>query len=114
MMTDNDWIRTVDHRISEALILFGLCTLMYTMINYALLMTFTQKVRYRQDNENMHNFIQNKMQYYRVSCDGVMSLQIKRHDLKITAIRPQTDRESFDQYIAKLEDSIIEYGTVVE
>lgn len=101
---------------SSALFLFYFCTLMYTMINYALLLTFAQMVRYQRDNEDMHNFIQNKMQYYRMSREGITSLQIKCHDLKhqIAAIRSQTDKASFDKYISKLEDSIIEYGTVVE
>ena len=38
------------------------------------------------------------------------------HDLKhqIATIRSKAGKESFDKYIDRLEDSIIEYGTVVE
>ena len=96
--------------------LYYVCALMYTTINYVVLLTFMQLTRYRRDNQDMHNFIQNKMQYYQMSRDGIASLQIKCHDLKhqIAAIRSQADKDSFDQHIARLEDSIIEYGTVVD
>ena len=64
----------------------------------------------------MQTFINNKMQYYQMSRDGITSLQIKCHDLKhqIAAIRSQADKADFDRYLNRLEDSIIEYGTVVE
>ena len=100
----------------SALFLYYLCALMYTMINYVVLLMIPQLHYYRRDNEDMHNFIRNKMQYYRMSRDGITSLQIKCHDLKhqIAAIRSKTDQESFGRYLDRLEDSIIEYGTVVE
>lgn len=96
--------------------LYYFCALMYTVINYIVLVAIAQLSHYRRDNEDMHNFIQNKMQYYQMSRDGITSLQIKCHDLKhqIAAIRSKAGKANFDQYIAKLEDSIIEYGTVVE
>lgn len=96
--------------------LYYLCALLYTVINYIVLITIGLLVQYRRDNDDMHSFIQNKMQYYQMSRDGITSLQIKCHDLKhqIAAIRSKAGKASFDKYIARLEDSIIEYGTVVE
>ncbi|MDO5378776.1 MAG: ATP-binding protein [Clostridia bacterium] len=104
---------TADNRTN---FLYYLCALMYTVINYIVLVAIAQLSRYRRDNEDMHNFIQNKMQYYQMSRDGITSLQIKCHDLKhqIAAIRSKAGKANFDQYIAKLEDFIIEYGTVVD
>ena len=51
-----------------------------------------------------------------MSHEGITSLQIKCHDLKhqIAAIRSKTEQENFHKYLDRLEDSIIEYGTVVE
>ena len=100
----------------SALFLYYLCALLYTLITYVVLLVISQLVYYRRDNEDMHNFIRNKMQYYQMSRDGITSLQIKCHDLKhqIAAIRTKTEKENFDKYLDRLEDSIIEYGTVVE
>ena len=100
----------------QALFLYYFCALMYTATNYMMLLAIAQLTRYRLDYEDMQAFINNKMQYYQMSRDGITSLQIKCHDLKhqIAAIRSQADRENFDRYLDRLEDSIIEYGTVVE
>ncbi len=100
----------------SALFLYYLCALLYTLITYVVLLVISQLTYYRRDNEDMHNFIKNKMQYYQMSHDGITSLQIKCHDLKhqIAAIRTQAEKENFDKYLDQLEDSIIEYGTVVE
>ena len=101
---------------SSTFFLYYLCALMYTTINYVVLIAITQIVYYRRDNEDMHNFIKSKMQYYQMSRDGITSLQIKCHDLKhqIAAIRSEKGKEHFDKYVSQLEDSIIEYGTVVD
>ena len=101
---------------ASALFLYYLCALLYTIITYVVLLVISQLTYYRRDNEDMHNFIKNKMQYYQMSHDGITSLQIKCHDLKhqIAAIRTQAEKENFDKYLDQLEDSIIEYGTVVE
>ena len=101
---------------SSALFLYYLCALLYTLITYVVILTISQLAYYRRDNEDMHNFITNKMQYYQMSHEGITSLQIKCHDLKhqIAAIRTKTEKENFDKYLDRLEDSIIEYGTVVE
>ncbi len=100
----------------SALFLYYLCALLYTLITYVVLLVISQLTFYRRDNEEMHAFIRNKMQYYRMSHDGILSLQIKCHDLKhmIAAIRTRADWESLDEHIQRLEDTIIEYGTVVE
>lgn len=101
---------------ASALFLYHLCALMYTIMNYVVLITIMRLTVYRRDNEDMHRFIKNKMQYYQMSRDGITSLQIKCHDLKhqIATIRSKVGKESFEKYIDRLEDSIIEYGTVVE
>ena len=100
----------------SALFLYYLCALLYTLITYVVLLAISQLNHYRRDNEDMHNFIRNKMQYYQMSHEGITSLQIKCHDLKhqIAAIRTKTEQENFHKYLDRLEDSIIEYGTVVE
>jgi len=100
----------------SALFLYYMCALLYTLITYVVLLVISQLSHYRRDNEDMHNFIRNKMQYYQMSRDGITSLQIKCHDLKhqIAAIRTKTEQENFGKYLDRLEDSIIEYGTVVE
>ena len=101
---------------ASALFLYHLCALLYTLITYVVLLVISRLAYYRRDNEDMHNFIRNKMQYYQMSHDGITSLQIKCHDLKhqIAAIRTRAEKENFDKYLDRLEDSIIEYGTVVE
>lgn len=101
---------------ASALFLYYLCALLYTLITYVVLLVISRLVYYRRDNEDMHNFIRNRMQYYQMSRDGITSLQIKCHDLKhqIAAIRTRTEKENFDKYLDRLEDSIIEYGTVVD
>ena len=100
----------------SALFLYYLCALLYTLITFVVLLVISQLSYYRRDNEDMHKFIQNKMQYYQMSRDGITSLQIKCHDLKhqIAAIRTKTEKENFGKYLDRLEDSIIEYGTVVD
>lgn len=100
----------------SALFLYYMCALLYTLITYVVLLAISQLAYYRRNNEDMHNFIKNKMQYYRMSRDGITSLQIKCHDLKhqIAAIRTKTGKDNFDKYLDRLEDTIIEYGTVVE
>ena len=100
----------------SALFLYYLCALLYTLITYVVLLVISQLAYYRRNSEDMQTFIKNKMQYYQMSRDGITSLQIKCHDLKhqIAAIRTKTEQENFSKYLDRLEDSIIEYGTVVE
>ena len=101
---------------NSALFLYYLCALLYTLITYVVILAISQLTYYRRSSEDMQNFIRNKMQYYQMSRDGITSLQIKCHDLKhqIAAIRTKAEKENFDKYLDRLEDSIIEYGTVVD
>lgn len=101
---------------ASTVFLYHLCALMYTLTSYIVLINLGQLYQYRRANEDMQNFIHNKMQYYQMSRDGITSLQIKCHDLKhqIAAMRTEEGKASLDKYIARLEDSLIEYGTVVE
>ncbi len=100
----------------EALFIYYLCALLYTVINYAALVMIAMLDSFRHENRNMHDFISNKMRYYEMSREGIVSLQTKCHDLKhqIAAIRDQAGKASFDKYLNELEDSIDEYSTVVE
>ena len=100
----------------SSLFLYYLCALLYTLITYVVLLVISQLAYYRRNSEDMQNFIRNKMQYYQMSRDGITSLQIKCHDLKhqIAAIRTKAEQDNFHKYLDRLEDSIIEYGTVVE
>ena len=101
---------------SEALFIYYLCALLYTIINYAALVMIAVLDSFRHENRNMHDFISNKMRYYEMSREGIVSLQTKCHDLKhqIAAIRDQAGKASFEKYLDELEDSIDEYNTVVE
>ena len=101
---------------SEALFIYYLCALLYTIINYAALVMIAMLDSFRHENRNMHDFISNKMRYYEMSREGIASLQTKCHDLKhqIAAIRDQAGKTSFEKYLDELEDTIDEYNTVVE
>ncbi|MBQ8137678.1 MAG: hypothetical protein IJ174_09640, partial [Clostridia bacterium] len=76
---------------SDALFLYYLCALLYTIINYAALVMIALLDSFRHENRNMHDFISSKMRYYEMSHEGIVSLQTKCHDLKhqIAAIRDQ-------------------------
>ena len=101
---------------TEALFLYYFCALLYTFLNFIVLVVIAQLALYRRDNEQMQSFIRNKMQYYQMSHDGIASLQVKCHDLKhqIAAIRSQAGKVLFEENLSRLEDTILEYGTVVE
>jgi signal transduction histidine kinase len=64
----------------------------------------------------MHDFISNKMRYYEMSHEGIVTLQTKCHDLKhqIAAIRSEVGKADFEGHLTELEDSINEYSTVIE
>ena len=100
----------------EALFLYYFCALLYTLLNFLVLGVIARLTRYRRDNEQMQDFIRNKMQYYHMSHDGIVSLQVKCHDLKhqIASIRSEAGKVRFDEYLSRLEDSILEYGTVID
>ncbi len=100
----------------NALFLYYLCTLLYTVLNYATLVMIAELDSFRHENRTMHDFISNKMRYYEMSHEGIVSLQTKCHDLKhqIRAIRSEAGKAKFDEYLNELEDSINEYSTVIE
>ena len=100
----------------SALFLYYFCALLYTLLNYATLVMIARLDSFRHENRNMHDFISNKMRYYEMSHDGIVTLQTKCHDLKhqIAAIRSEAGKASFERYLSELEDSIDEYSTVIE
>ncbi len=100
----------------NALFLYYLCALLYTVLNYAALLMIAELDSFRHENRTMHDFISNKMRYYEMSHEGIVSLQTKCHDLKhqIRAIRDQAGKAEFNEYLDELEDSINEYSTVIE
>ena len=71
---------------------------------------------FRHENRTMHDFISNKMRYYEMSHDGIVTLQTKCHDLKhqIAAIRSEAGKADFEEHLSELENSINEYSTVIE
>ncbi|MBR0407294.1 MAG: sensor histidine kinase [Clostridia bacterium] len=101
---------------SDALFLYYLCALLYTVLNYAALLMLAELDSFRHENRTMHDFISNKMRYYEMSHEGIVTLQTKCHDLKhqIHAIRSEAGKAKFDEYLNELEDSINEYSTVIE
>ena len=101
---------------TDALFLYYLCALLYTVLNYAALLMIANLDSFRHENRTMHDFINNKMRYYEMSHDGIVTLQTKCHDLKhqIHAIRSEAGKAEFDRYLNDLEDSINEYSTVIE
>ena len=100
----------------NALFLYYLCALLYTVLNYATLLMIAELDSFRHENRTMHDFISNKMRYYEMSHDGIVALQTKCHDLKhqILAIRSEAGKARFNDYLDELENSINEYSTVVE
>ncbi len=100
----------------QAEFIYYLCALLYTIINFAALVMIALLDSFRHENSTMRDFIDNKMRYYEMSHDGIVALQTKCHDLKhqINAIRSTAGKNSFDQYLTELEESINSYSTVVE
>ena len=100
----------------EALFLYYLCALLYTLLNYAAMLMIAQLDSFRHENRTMHDFISNKMRYYQMSRDGITALQTTCHDLKhqIHAIRSEAGKARFDEYLNELEDAVNEYSTVIE
>ena len=101
---------------APALFLYYFCALLYTIINFAALIMIALLEHVQLENRSMHDFINNKMHYYEMSHDGIVSLQTECHDLKhqIAAIRSQAGKESFEKHLSELEDSINEYSTVID
>lgn len=101
---------------SAARFLYYFCALLYTIVNFAALVMIAQLDSFRHENRSMHDFISNKMRYYEMSHDGIVTLQTKCHDLKhqIAAIRSEAGKARFEEYLDELEESINAYSTVIE
>ena len=101
---------------SSALFLYYLCALLYSLLNYFVLLMLAMLDSFRHENRTMHDFISNKMRYYEMSHEGIVTLQTKCHDLKhqIAAIRSEAGKSDFESHLTELEDSINEYSTVIE
>lgn len=99
----------------ENLTLFFLTALLYSIFNYVLLVLLAFLNTLRQAKIGLENFISSKQKYYEISREGILSLQIKCHDLKhqIAMIRAADGERQMNQYIDNLADSIDEYNTVV-
>ncbi len=101
---------------NTALFLYYLCALLYSALNYSALLLIAMLDSFRHENRTMHDFISNKMHYYEMSHDGIVSLQTTCHDLKhqIAAIRSEAGKANFEDHLTELEDAINEYSTVIE
>ncbi len=100
----------------SSLFLYYFCALLYTVLNFVTLLILAKLNNYRHENRTMHDFISNKMRYYEMSHEGIVSLQTKCHDLKhqIAAIRSEAGKASFEAELNSLENSINAYSAVVE
>ena len=101
---------------SNAQFLYYLCALLYSGLNFSSLLLIAMLDSFRHENRTMHDFISNKMRYYEMSHDGIVTLQTKCHDLKhqIAAIRSEAGKADFEEHLSELENSINEYSTVIE
>lgn len=99
----------------ENQVLFFLTALLYSVFNFVLLVMIAYLNMLRQEKIGLENFISSKQKYYEISREGILSLQIKCHDLKhqISMIRSADGEHQMNQYINDLADSIDEYNTVV-
>lgn len=111
-----EWCMRISELETEGRFVFYLAGTVYCAFDFALVLLLHRAACQRQSNEELRSFIKGKEQYYRVSRDGLFSLQIKCHDLKhqIARIRSAAEQQQFDQYLQELENSINEYGTVVQ
>lgn len=97
-------------------VLYFLTALVYCIVNGIFLVLGGLLSSVQMENLSMQNFIQSRKQYYEVSQKGILSLQIKCHDLKhqISLIRSAEGQQQFAEHLAKLSDTIDEYNTVVD
>ena len=93
---------------SSALFLYYLCALLYSALNFSIILMLAMLDSFRHENRTMHDFISNKMRYYEMSHEGIVTLQTKCHDLKhqIAAIRSEAGKADFEEHLTELEDSI--------
>lgn len=97
-------------------VLFFLTALLYCVVNFILCVVGASLTLLQEENLSMQNFIRSKQQYYEISREGILSLQIKCHDLKhqIGLIRSAEGESELQRHMNSLSDSIDEYNTVVD
>lgn len=103
-------------KLTDSGTLFFLTALLYSIVNFILLMMTAYLSLLQQENTSMQNFISSKQRYYEISREGILSLQIKCHDLKhyINLLRSTEGQRQFQKYLDSLRDSIDEFNTVVD
>lgn len=96
--------------------LFFLTALLYSIVNFILLLMMASLSLLQHENMSMQNFISSKQRYYEISREGILSLQIKCHDLKhyVNLLRSTEGQRQFQTYLDSLQDSIDEFNTVVD
>lgn len=101
---------------TDSATLFFLTALLYSAVNFVLLMMTAFLSLLQHENISMQNFIRSKQRYYEISREGILSLQIKCHDLKhyINLLRSTEGQLQFQKYLDSLRDSIDEFNTVVD
>lgn len=97
-------------------VLFFLTALLYCVVNFILCVVGASLTLLQEENLSMQNFIRSRQQYYEISREGILSLQIKCHDLKhqIGLIRSAEGESELQRHMNSLSDSIDEYNTVVD
>lgn len=97
------------------IVVFFLTAFLYSVMNFVLLIMIASLNMLIQENIGLESFIASKQKYYEISREGILSLQIKCHDLKhqIAMIRSAVGENQLNHYIDELADSIDEYNTVI-
>ncbi len=97
-------------------VLYFMSALFYSLMSFALMIALEYMALLQEDNTSMQDFIHSNQRYYEISRDGILSLQIKCHDLKhqIGRIRSAEGQREMEEYMKGLEDSIDEYNTVID
>ncbi|WP_296839073.1 ATP-binding protein [Marvinbryantia sp.] len=103
-------------KLTDSGMLFFLTALLYSVVNFILLMLMAYLSLLQHENLSMQNFISSKQRYYEISREGILSLQIKCHDLKhyVNLLRSTEGQRQFQKYLDSLRDSIDEFNTVVD
>jgi hypothetical protein len=92
---------------SSALFLYYLCALLYSALNFSIILMLAMLDSFRHENRTMHDFISNKMRYYEMSHEGIVTLQTKCHDLKhqIAAIRSEAGKADIAELGVRFKDN---------
>lgn len=110
-----EWCENILEDGRNARFLFRLVTVVYCIVAYALLLLMHREQSIKSDYDSLQRYINDRGRYYRMSAEGVRSLQMKCHDLKhqIALVRSEVGKARFDRYLDDLETTIQEYSTVV-